>query len=106
MGTQKLGLGPGESLDSEENLARAADRKRREEAVSRFIERLFAGHRGWVLVATGLATFLFLCDWAGYRGRFVPWGDPKSLSDIWWHFPIILIATLAVIGALVVGRDR
>ena len=19
-----------------------------------------------------------------------PWGDPKSLSEIWWHFPLLL----------------
>lgn len=107
MGTQKLGLNPDESFDSEENLERAAqdDRNQRDEAVSRFILRLGAWHRGWILVATCFASFLFLCDWGGYRGKFAPWGDPKALSDIWWHFPLILATTLVVFGTLASRRE-
>lgn len=108
MGTQRLGLGPDEGFDSEENLDRASlqDGKEPDEAIRKLTNRLVAWRHSWILVALGCASFLFLCDWAGYREKPAPWGDPKSLSEIWWHFPLILAAALIVVGALVFGRDR
>lgn len=31
---------------------------------------------------------LSLAEWAGWRGKFYPWGDPRPVAEIWWHFPI------------------
>ena len=38
-----------------------------------------------------LAAFCFAWDWGGYRGKLMPWGDPRLLSDIWWHFPLYFV---------------
>ena len=35
-------------------------------------------------------TIGFLADWAGWRGSNTPWGDPRPLREIWWHFPIFV----------------
>jgi len=41
--------------------------------------------RSFALIMGGIMTLL---EWVGYAGKFRPWGDPKPLSDVWWHFPI------------------
>jgi ABC-type transport system involved in cytochrome c biogenesis permease subunit len=33
-------------------------------------------------------TLLTLMAWAGYSGRFRPWGDPKPLAEVWWILPV------------------
>ena len=58
-------------------------------------------HSGWQLMrrrfrsrvkripalALILGSLLFLVDWAGYRGKFEPLGEPRHLDQIWWHLP-------------------
>jgi len=34
---------------------------------------------------------IFLFDWAGYQGKFLPFGNPRSLAEIWWHFPAVVV---------------
>jgi hypothetical protein len=38
-------------------------------------------------LALAFAMILFLFQWAGYQGKFQPLGEPRPLSEIWWHFP-------------------
>jgi len=72
-------------------LAKAVAVKHTRHARLRLMRRRF---RRRLQRAIGIAAFLgvmlFLLDWAGYSGKFRPWGDPRSLSEIWWHFPAIV----------------
>jgi len=43
------------------------------------------------IYALVLAVLLTLWEWAGLRGRYF-WGEPRSLSEIWWHFPVSAVA--------------
>ena len=100
MGTQKLGLGPDSSFDSEDNLERA-----RIEDTAERVSRWFNSRFGWLTVPFGLALFIFLWDWGGYRGKFMPWGDPKPLAEVWWHLPVLFVM-LAVVFRLFVFLDK
>jgi hypothetical protein len=83
MGTLKLGLGSDPSTDSEDDLKRA-----NQDAVDQFMIRVLDSRFGWLLVPFALAVFFFLWDWGGYRGKFMPWGDPRPRVEVWWHLPI------------------
>jgi hypothetical protein len=39
---------------------------------------------------------VFLADWAGWRGNVQPWGDPRPLTDVWWHFPVFVAVCFAL----------
>jgi hypothetical protein len=93
MGTQRLGLGPDSSFDSEE-----AQRKARDEHIAQLVERLFESRIGWTILPTGLAVFAFLWDWGGYRGNVMPWGDPRPLDEIWWHLPLFIALAVGGLG--------
>lgn len=42
---------------------------------------------------------LFLMEWAGWRGRFAVWGDPRPLNEIWWHLPELVALVFVVMIA-------
>jgi heme/copper-type cytochrome/quinol oxidase subunit 2 len=96
MGSQKLGLGKDSSFDSEDNLERARIEDTAEQAV-RFTNSPFR----WIIVAFGLAVVCFLIDWGGYRGKMMPWGDPRPLAEVWWHFPVFFVILLGFFRLLV-----
>jgi hypothetical protein len=54
----------------------------------RRINHRYGRARFYALVFGGLFT---VWDWAGLRGGYF-WGEPRSLSEIWWHFPVIAAA--------------
>ena len=58
---------------------------------------LVTGPFGDLVIASLIGGFFFLWDWGGYRGKFEPWGDPRSLADIWWHFPLMVLAVAIII---------
>lgn len=104
MGTQKLGLGPDSSFDSEDNLERA-----KHEAIEKSSDRfgrLLDSRFGWLVLPFGLSVFFFFCDWGGYRGKWQPWGDPKPLADIWWHFPLLFVGSAVLIYFGFIRKDR
>jgi hypothetical protein len=41
--------------------------------------------------ALGARLILFPGELLGFRGKFQPLGEQRQLSEIWWHFPIIVI---------------
>jgi hypothetical protein len=63
------------------------------------------GPLGWTTVPAAIAGGLFLFDWGGYRGKFEPWGDPRSLADVWWHFPLMFAAVATVIKLIYRSTD-
>jgi hypothetical protein len=38
----------------------------------------------------------FAYELLGFRGKFQPLGEERRLSEIWWHFPIIVTALLVL----------
>ena len=44
-----------------------------------------------------IAAILFLMEWAGYRGKYVVWGDPQPLTEIWWHLARSAIIAFAML---------
>lgn len=100
MGTQKLGLGPDSSFDTDDAGRRLDDArwKARNDYVSELMDRWFASRWEWTTVPVGLSVLCFLFDWGGFRGKFIPWGDPRTLSEIWWHFPVIVAVLTAGFG--------
>jgi hypothetical protein len=85
MGTQGLGLGPERPDDEPQGFGLDLFRW------------WFEGPLGWTVAPLLVAGLFFLWDWGGYRGKFEPWGDPRSLADIWWHFPLMFVAVAIVI---------
>jgi hypothetical protein len=66
-------------------------------------ERLIARFNGWrfrvqlgdkraqsYFYAFLLGTMAFLFDWAGSRGSWGRWDDPRPMSEILWHFPVLV----------------
>lgn len=47
------------------------------------------------LLAICAGTIWFCAELAGFRGPAMPLGEPRYLSDIWWHLPV-KIAGLAL----------
>jgi hypothetical protein len=85
--TQGLGLGPPPPDDDHRQ---------------NVLDRWIWGRFGWSFVALVITVVFFIFDWGGYRGKFAPWGDPRPLSEVWWHFA----AVLSLSSALTYGISR
>ena len=67
------------------------EKNRKTSARMRLMRRRFRRrpHRTFgIAVLCGVILFLF--DWAGYQGKFLPLGDARSLGKIWWHLPALI----------------
>jgi hypothetical protein len=102
VGTQKLGLGSDSSTNSEDNLVQARD-----DDTAKFAERLFNSRFAWTIPPFGIGGLFFLMDWGGYRGKFMPWGDPRPLSEVWWHVPLwFLLGVVSVETYKMFGQKK
>jgi hypothetical protein len=90
MGTQKLGLGPDSSFDSEDNLQRANG-----EQLGKSLRWVFNTRFGWLVLPFAVAVILTLMDWGGYRGKVYGWGEPRTLAEGWWHLPVWFVVLAA-----------
>jgi hypothetical protein len=41
-------------------------------------------------MALGGGLILFVSELLGFKGKYQPLGEERQLSEIWWHFPIIV----------------
>jgi len=107
VGTQKLGLGSDPRFDSEEDRPLTDEELVRKWRYFLWFDRVFHGYRIVLLLAFVLSLISFVGDWAGYRGKYESMGDPRPLSEIWWHFPL-MFAALSIFFFLLAkhGRDE
>jgi hypothetical protein len=43
------------------------------------------------LSASIAGSFLFVLEWVGYRRKFEVLGEPRAISEIWWHLPAFIV---------------
>jgi hypothetical protein len=48
------------------------------------------------IFAVVFGVMIFLTDWAGFRGKFGPFGPPRELKEIWWHLPFWVVALFLI----------
>ena len=95
MGTQKLGLGPDPSFDSEDALRQA-----NVEQFGKSLRWVTNTRFGWLVLPFGVAVILVLMDWGSYRGYVYGWGESKMLVEVWWHLPVYFV--VVTIGCRVI----
>lgn len=74
------------------------DRKPTQSTLRRFYNEHLAFAVGYALLSAVLASVLgLLMTWAGYRGKFQPWGDPIPFTEALVNVPTISVVTFVVV---------